>query len=53
MSDFVTKNRVLLMVTVWVGLLILFIYSYAQAVDTIAQGKSKLPEDSAPPSILV
>lgn len=52
MNDFITKNRVLLMVTVWVGLLILFIYSYAQAVDTIAQGKSKIPEDSAPPSIL-
>ena len=52
MSDFITKNRILLMVTVWVGLLILFVYSYAQAVDTIAQGRSKLPEDSAPPSIL-
>ena len=52
MSDFITKNRVLLMVTVWVGLLILFIYSYAQALETIAQGKSKLHDDSSPPSIL-
>jgi len=52
MSDFITKNRVLLMVTVWVGLLILFIYSYAQAVDTVAQGKSKISDDSSPPSIL-
>jgi hypothetical protein len=40
------------MVTVWVGLLILFIYSYAQAVDTVAQGKSKISDDSSPPSIL-
>jgi len=52
MSDFIVKNRVPLMIGVWVGLLILFIYSYAQAVDTIAQGKSMISGDSAPPSIL-
>lgn len=52
MSDFITKNRVLLMVTVWAGLLILFLYSYAQAINTVAQGKSKISDDSSPPSIL-
>lgn len=52
MSNFIVKNRVLLMISVWAGLLILFLYSYAQAINTVAQGKSKLPEDSSPPSII-
>lgn len=51
MNDFVVKNRVPLMIALWVGLLIFFIYSYVQAVETVAQGKSKLPEGSTPPSI--
>lgn len=52
MSNFIVKNRVPLMIAVWMGLLILFIYSYAQAVATISQGKSKIPGDSTSPSIL-
>lgn len=52
MSNFIPKNWILLMITVWMGLLILSFYSYAEAVNTIAQGKSKLPEDSSSPSIL-
>ena len=42
MSNFIIKNRVPLMIAAWIGLLILFIYSYAQAVNTVAQGKSKI-----------
>lgn len=52
MSNFIIKNRVPLMIVVWVGLLILFIYSYAQAIDTVSQWKSKIPGDSTSPSFL-
>ncbi|MBM4305243.1 MAG: hypothetical protein FJ123_00765 [Deltaproteobacteria bacterium] len=52
MSNFITKNRVPIMVAVWMGLLVLFIYSYAQAVNTVAQGKSKISDESVPSSLL-
>jgi len=52
MSGFIMKNRVLLMVALYMSLLILFMYSYAQAIDTVAQGKSAIPSDSPKPSIL-
>jgi hypothetical protein len=52
MSYFFIKNRVLLMIIVWVGLMVLCIYSYAQALETVAQGKSKISDDFSSPSIL-
>ncbi len=52
MSNFTVKNRIPLMVALSVAVLISFVPSYVQAVNTIAQGKSKISDDSMPLSFL-
>lgn len=52
MSNFIVKNTVPFLIAAWIGLLIFFGYSYAQALETVAQGKSRISDDSTPPSIL-
>ncbi len=52
MSNFTVQNRIPLMVAVSVAALISLVPYYTQAVNTIAQGKSKISDESTPLSLL-
>ena len=52
MAYYIFKDRGLKSIAFWIVLWVLLIHSSAQAVNTVAQGKSKISDDSSPPSIL-